>query len=174
MDPKVMMPFLITALVIFGIYRRMRRTFGRQPVSVGRMWVRVIIFAVVGFLFASYGVRNVSTLEALLAGVSFGTVLALLGLRHTQFEVTPEGRFYTPHTYIGLIVSALFLGRLAYRYVTLYNAMPAGAPNGDPTAMYQNNPITAAIFGVLVSYYILFNLGVLQKTRTPLPSAAPP
>ncbi len=40
-------------------------------------------------------------LEALIGGLVCGTVLAYVGLRHTRFELTPEGRFYTPHTSSG-------------------------------------------------------------------------
>jgi cytochrome b561 len=82
--------------------------------------------------------------------------------------VTPEGHFYTPHTYIGLLVTALFLGRLVYRYfgvLTTPPPVPAGA-NANPLAVYQNSPWTAAIFGVLVAYYILYYLGILLKSRS--------
>lgn len=169
MDPKSITPLLIFALLIFGVYRRMRRTFGRQTVNVPRMWVRVLILVAVGALISYAAVRNVNTLEALAGGAVCGAALAFLGLRHTQFEVTPEGRFYTPHTYIGLLVTALFLGRLAYRYIAIFTAGPAamqGPPDANAMAAYQNNPWTAATFGVLFAYYILYYVGILLKSRT--------
>lgn len=169
MDPKSITPLLIFALVIFSVYRRMRRTFGRQNVSAPRMWTRIVILTAVGALISYAAVRNVNTLESLLGGVVCGAALALLGLRHTQFEVTPEGRFYTPHTYIGLLVTGLFLGRLVYRYIVIFAAGPAASlqgPPANPMAAYQNNPWTAAIFGLLFAYYILYYLGILLKTRT--------
>jgi len=175
-DPKLLTPILMGALIIFAIYRRMRRTFGRQTVSVGRMWVRIVILLLVGCLFAYSAVRNPTSLEALLGGVLCGAALSYLGLKHTIFEVTPEGRFYTPHTYIGLVVSALFLGRLLYRFATLYgSAQTAAQVSGAQTqpdfaATYQNSPLTIAIFGVLITYYVVFNLGVLQRTKGPPPS----
>ena len=173
MDPKLLTPILMGALVIFVIYRRMRRTFGRQTVSVGRMWGRIVVLLLVGCLVAYGAVRSLSSLEALLAGILGGAALSYLGLKHTQFEVTPEGRFYTPHTYIGMIVSALFLGRLVYRVAVSYEAAQAAAQAGaqapppDLASMYQNSPLTVALFGVLVTYYVVFNLGVLQKTKGP-------
>jgi hypothetical protein len=167
-DPKLIAPLLITALVVWGVYRRMRRTFGRQSVSAPRMWTRIIILSIVGSLIAYAAVGNVTTLEALLGGVICGAALGYLGLRHTQFEVTPEGHFYTPHTYIGLLVTALFLGRLVYRYSGMLSApQPApGGPNANPLAAFQNSPWTAGIFGVLVAYYILYYLGILLKSRS--------
>lgn len=169
MDPKTITPLLIFALIAFSVYRRMRRTFGRQNVSAPRMWTRIVILTAVGALISYAAVRSASTLEALLGGVACGAALALLGLRHTQFDVTPEGHFYTPHTYIGLLVTGLFLGRLVYRYIVLFATGPAVSmqgPPANPLAAYQNNPWTAAIFGVLFTYYILYYLGILLKTRT--------
>jgi hypothetical protein len=174
MDPKLITLLLVGALVIFAVYRRMRRTFGRQTVDVGRMWTRIVVLLAVGGLFAFGAVHDVASLEALLAGVVGGAALSYLGLKHTQFEVTPEGRFYTPHTYIGLIVTALFLGRLVYRFAILSGNGGAqlGAPNSNLAATYQNSPLTVAIFGVLITYYVVFNFGVLQKTKLPPQQAA--
>jgi hypothetical protein len=172
-DPKLLTPILMGALIIFVVYRRMRRTFGRQTVNVGRMWGRIVVLLLVGCLVAYGAVRSVTSLEALLAGILGGAALSYLGLRHTQFEVTAEGRFYTPHTYIGLIVSALFLGRLIYRLAVSYEAAQAAAQAGTqaapPNVAAANSPLTVALFGVLITYYVVFNFGVLQKTRS-LPS----
>jgi cytochrome b561 len=99
-------------------------------------------------------------------------------LRHTRFEVTPEGRFYTPHTYLGLAVTLLFLGRLVYRFLYLPNGA-SGTFGPDPNAAvaYQRTPLTVGIFAVLVGYYVLFYAGVLLKTRVaggPAPNPVSP
>ena len=73
------------------------------------------------------------------------------------------------NTDIGLLVTGLFLGRLVYRYIVIFAAGPAASlqgPPANPMAAYQNNPWTAAIFGLLFAYYILYYLGILRKTRT--------
>lgn len=168
MDPKLVTPILIAALLVWGIVRRVRRTFGRQPVQPGRIWFRIGILALAGGLVVATSVtRGPETLAALIAGLACGAVLAYFGLRHTRFEVTSEGRFYTPHTYIGLTVTLLFLGRLAYRFLYLRtgaNAMFGSDPNA--AAAYQRSPLTLGIFAVLVGYYLLFYAGVLRRTRT--------
>jgi hypothetical protein len=168
-DPKLITPFVVAALVIWGIYRRLRRSFGRQTVRPGRMWFRIGVFAVVGGLILVSSLRDMPTLGALLGGLVCGTALGYLGIKHTQFEVTPQGSFYTPHTYIGLVVTALFLGRLLYRFLSVYGGAQAVAPtNQNFLNTYQKSPLTMAIFGVLIGYYVLFNLGVLQKTKVPV------
>jgi hypothetical protein len=179
MDPNLVTPILIGALVVFGIVRRLRRTFGRQPVQLGRIWVRIGLLALAGGLIVATSVtRGAETLEALIAGLACGALLAYFGLRHTRFEVTPEGRFYTPHTYIGLAVTLLFLGRLAYRFL-YFGTGANGMFGGDPNAAvaYQRSPLTLGIFAVLIGYYVLFYAGVLLRTRTsevPVPNPASP
>jgi hypothetical protein len=166
MDPKIIPPLLMGAFVIWAIYRRMRRTFGRQKVSEKRMWVRIGIFSFIGGIYLIASLRHTPLLGALLGGLVCGAALGYLGLRHTQFEVTPEGDFYTPHTYIGLTVTALFLGRILYRFMALnVGAQNAAPADQNPFAGYQSSPLTTAIFGVLVGYYLLYYLGVLRKTK---------
>ena len=168
MDPKLITPILIGALVVWAIVRRVRRTFGRQRVQPVRMWIRIVILTLVGgAIAATSGLRSPAMLEALIGGLAGGAALAGLGLRHTRFEVTSEGRFYTPHTYIGLAVMLLFLGRLAYRFLYLSIGTGGAFPAGPGAAFaYQRNPLTVGIFGLLVGYYVLYYAGVLFRTRS--------
>ena len=112
---------------------------------------------------------NVSLLLAMGAGIGAGVLLGHLGLRHTKFENTPQGRFYTPHTYIGLFVTGLFIFRIVIRFANLYaNPDLTGAPQ-NPAAAYQN-PWTLGIFGVVIGYYVFFNIGVLKKSDRTAPT----
>jgi hypothetical protein len=190
MDPRFI-PVLITALVIWGLYRRARRIIGRQSVQPGRLWTRVVILAVTGVLVAATAPHDTKTLAALAAGACLGAALGWFGLKYTRFETTPEGRFYTPHAYLGLVVTALLVARVLYRMMIMYSGArgfapidpgAAAGPNpfapaalyGDPGAYaYQTpygnlqTPLTIAIFGALVGYYISYYLGVLSKSRQP-------
>ena len=167
MDPKLITPVLFAALLVWAIVRRLRRTFGRQTVQPVRIWFRIGILTLAGGLIVATSVaRDARSLEALSAGLACGLALAYVGLRHTRFEVTPAGRFYTPHTYIGLAVTALFLGRLLYRlFYVSYGANAMGAAGQNPALVYQKSPLTVGIFAVLIGYYLLFYAGVLVRTR---------
>ncbi len=168
MDPKLITPILFAALIAWGIYRRMRRTFGRQKVDANRIRARIAMLAIVGALAAVGTVHDVRTVGSLLAGIACGAALATIGLRHTKFEVTPEDSFYTPHTYIGVAVAALFLARLLYRVLYLpYVAHATAATSPNPALTYQQGPLTTGMFGALIGYYVLFYVGVLLKSRTP-------
>jgi len=165
-DQHLLTPILLTALVCWAIYRRVRRSFGPQPVRVGRMQLRVALLTVVGALLLLASARDGELLGALIGGVACGLALGYIGLRHTRIEVTPQGRFYTPHTYIGLFVTALFLSRLIFRLLTVHmSANAAGQADSNPFNVYQRSPLTIAIFGVLLGYYEFYILGVLKKSR---------
>ena len=166
MDQRLIAFVLPAAIVLWVVYRRVRRNIGRQPVDARRMQTRIGLLAVVAVLMASGTMHDVELLGALLAGIVGGAALARLGLRHTKFEATAEGDFYIPHTYIGLIVSALLLSRVTYRLLAVYPAAHAAAQaDRNPFATYQKTPLTLAIFGVVVGYYLLYYTGVLNKSK---------
>jgi hypothetical protein len=164
--------FLFAALVLFVIYRRFRRNFGQQLLSPVRMRVRMIILLIVSCLFLPGVMKSAAVAGALLAGATLGVVLALWGAERTGF-VRANGRLnYVPHTYTGLAVSFLFLGRLVYRLFQVYGqyqaAHVAGADAGAqafaPAAMARS-PLTVGLFFVLVGYYVCYYSLVLRKAK---------
>lgn len=166
MDPKVITPLLLSIVLAWTIYRRVRRSFGRQPVNVGRVQFRIGILALLAALVLASAMHATALFGAFIAGVAGGATLAYFGLRHTKFEVTAQGRFYTPHTYLGLLVTALFIGRMIFRFLTIYlEPGIAAQSNQNPFDAYQRSPLTLALFGVLIAYYAVFNIGVLRKSR---------
>ena len=168
LDQRAVTFVLGAAFVAWAIYRRIRRSIGRQPVRPGRMQVRIVMLALAALLVSSRSLHSPELGGALLAGLLGGAALGFLGLRHTKFETTEQGSFYIPHTYIGVSVSALLLARLAYRFVAVYPAVHAAAQaNADPFASYQKSPLTLAIFGVVVGYYVFYYVGILMKSRNP-------
>jgi len=175
-DQNLLAPLLLSAILAWAIYRRVRRNIGRQPMQVGRLSYRIAVFGVVGAGMLVGSARDVNLVSALLGGIAAGAALGLFGLRQTRFEGGQEGRFYTPHTYIGLFVSALFLARIAFRLFTVYlPAYRTDQPNFNPFAGIQRSPMTLALFGVLVGYYVVFNAGILRKSRNlEAPAVQPP
>jgi hypothetical protein len=174
MDQKQITWVLTIALVGFAIYRRVRRTIGRQPYQPGRMQVRMVVLGIIGAIALLFSFRDVEVGGAMVAGLVGGAALGLFGLRHTKFETTPQGQFYTPHTYIGLFVTLLFLGRLAYRFLVVLPSMQAAAQmNENPYASFQKSPLTMAIFGIVIGYYIAYYGAVIREMRKQATLAPP-
>ncbi len=166
MHSKFIVPVVVAVLVGVRLYLRMRRSFGRQSVQPRRMTVRISIFAVLVGLLALLTRGDALAIAALLGGGACGAALGYLGLRHTRFEATAEGRFYTPHTYIGLSVTVLFIARLGYDFLILYHgALPVTA--SGPAALPPESPLTLAISAAFIAYYLAYYTGVLLKSRQP-------
>ena len=166
MEHNYIFPVVMGALVLLAIFRRVRRNIGRQPLRPGYMQFRIGLLSLIGALLVFGALRDATLLGAFIGGLAAGVALGWFGLQHTKFETTAEGRFYTPHTYIGLAVSLLLLGRIAYRFLTIYPAMQAAAQaDQNPWASFQKSPLTLAIFGVLIGYYVFYYLGVLRVAR---------
>ena len=166
MDPKLIMPILFGALIALGIYRRVRRNIGRQRLNKLRLSWRVAVLAFAGAMLLLGSLGDPGLLGAMAAGAAGGLLLAWFGLKHTQFEVSAEGTFYTPHTYIGAFVSTLFLARVVYRFFVLYSSGQSLLQTGaNPFAALQKSPLTLSIFGVLVGYYVAYYAGLLLRSR---------
>jgi hypothetical protein len=90
--------------------------------------------------------------------------LGVLGIRLTKFEQTAEGLFYTPSAHLGIALSALFIGRLAWRFLQLYSLdgqTPPPAGINDIT----HSPLTLVIFATLAGYYVTYAMGLLRWRR---------
>jgi hypothetical protein len=144
-------PFLFDALVVFAVYRRLRRSFGRQPMRPRRMAVRMALLTVLVCTLLPLALRS-AHLAAELIGAGLGLGLGVWGAQRTRFQMYNAQLHYLPHTYTGIAVSLLFLGRLVYRIVQEYVAHAAGSTNPSPQASMIRSPLTVTIFFVLAGY----------------------
>ena len=173
MPAHLMNYVVIVPLIALMIWRRIGRNFGRQPIRRKRMIARIVIFALIGGLLMLGGLRDVRLAEGVLGGAIAGAALGLLGLRLTRFETDPvKGDCYLPNPWIGAVLTALLLGRLAWRFLVLWpqmqhaEALAAGAPPGGAVPMgYQSSPLTMLVIGLLVGYYIAYYAGLLVHHR---------
>jgi hypothetical protein len=173
-------PFVFAALVVWSIYRRLRRSFGKQRLRPVQMGVRIGLFVLIGGLLLPSVIHSsvyLASLESLLGGLLAGVALAVWGASRTRYLREQGQLFYVPHTYSGLAVSLLFIGRLVYRFVQVYSlqsaaqgggaaATAAGGPNpGFALASMVSTPLTLGLFYVLVGYYVCYYSVVLWKSK---------
>ncbi|AGG90811.1 MULTISPECIES: hypothetical protein [Rhodanobacter] len=159
----VMLPILA-----WMVWRRVSRQFGRQPIRRKRMLFRIVMFALIGGLLALSGLHRLALAEGLAGGVLIGGAIGLLGLRLTRFEVDPvKGDCYVPNPWIGALLTALLLGRLAWRMLVAWPSMqqvPAD-PGAMPPMGHALTPLTMLVVGLLVGYYIAYFSGLLIHHR---------
>jgi hypothetical protein len=159
------LPF--AALMAFVVWRRVSRSFGQQRIKRKSMIFRIVMFSVIGALLALSGFQKLALLEGLVGGVLIGAAIGTVGLRLTRFETDPlKGDCYVPNPWIGALLTVLFLGRLAWRFMAMAPAMHAATQNDmSPFAGYTASPLTMLIIGLLVGYYIVYFTGLLIHHR---------
>lgn len=164
--PAQVQPYVLGAvavLVSWRMYSRVRRLVGRQKFSAFRAWFSVCFFPLLVVMLlvgaVAHPVRSLS--EA--AGVAIGITLGVYGLRLTRFEDSGEGHFYTPSAHIGIALSLLFIGRLAYKMVHAYLST---AGFTEPPAEIVKSPLTLLLIGTLAGYYATYAFGLLRWRRT--------
>jgi hypothetical protein len=165
-------PYLVAALAVFVIYRRFRRSFGRQRLRPARMGIRMALLGIIGVSLLPVTLRSTDFLAAVIAGAAIGVALGLWGAKRTRFETVGAALYYIPHTYTGIAVSLVFLGRLVYRVVEVYaggrgfNAADSADPTqGFAAASMVKSPFTLGLFFALIGYYLCYYSLVLWKSR---------
>lgn len=171
-DYSRILPWVFAVLIPLMVYRRFRRNFGRQPLNPTRMAIRMAILSVLAALLAPAALRSAAYLSAELAGAAAGVALALWGANRTRFIRQDLRLFYIPHTYTGIAVSALLVGRIVYRLVQMYSTgalaiatTTADAGPADGPASMVRSPLTTGIFFVLIGYYVCYYGLVLWKSK---------
>ncbi len=161
---------IIILLVVFAIFRRVRRNIGWQPLNTRKLIIRSILFLVIGLVFMAEGVSHPLSLVSDIVGIVLGAGLAYYGAGLTRYEQRGERWFYQPNTWIGSVVIALFLGRLVYRLFTAYSM---GAFNGQAASsagMNQMNWTTGSSWSagfllIMFAYYVCYYIILLRKRK---------
>lgn len=168
-DYSRFLPYVIAVVVVWAIYRRLRRSFGQQPLRPVRMRIRMGVLLLLGVSFIPLALKSVQFFGAEVAGLVAGIALALWGASRTRYRSEGDQLYYVPHTYTGIVVSLLFIGRLAYRLAQAYlwNAAPASGTDTAPAmtgpATNMRSPLTAGLVFVVIGYYVVYYGVVLWK-----------
>lgn len=153
----------IGAFILWRIVSRIRRMVGRQKYSGVRAMITVCIFPVLIALVMFGAMRHEGSVLIMLGGMAVGIGLGMYGHRLTKFEHSPAGKFYTPNAHLGIALSLLLLGRIAWRMGTLYfTTQSFTAPPGD----FYGSSLTLFLFGMLAAYYITYAIGLLRWSRS--------
>lgn len=166
-------PFLLAALIVWSVYRRLRRSFGKQRLYPVLLGMRIGLLLLIGGVLLLSVARSTTYWGGLVVGLCAGIALALWGASRTRYLREDGQLFFVPHTYTGLAVSLLFLGRLVYRAFQFSSAGPQ--PASFASSMVSS-PSTFGLFYVLVGYYVCYYSVVLWKSKhlTPEELAAAP
>jgi hypothetical protein len=169
--PSVIATVGIAALIAWRVYRRVRRSIGRQRLSPVRPWLTVTLFPLLVAMLLLGSLFHPTSALSLVGGIGVGATLGIYGLRLTKFEPTPEGLFYTPNAHLGIALSLLLIARIGYRAIQMY---AADLPMDTPPTDFVRSPLTLVIFGTLAGYYVTYAIGLLRWQARVRSTVAPP
>ena len=99
-----------------------------------------------------------------LAGLAAGSLLGLLGLAVTRWEMTSRGLHYTPNRWLVLLVTLAVVTRLLYGLWRIWHAWRA-APSHNSWLASAGVAGSMAVGAVVVGYYFVYFAGVRWKLR---------
>lgn len=165
---------LVAAALLYGIYRRVRRTIGPQPLLSGWLYYRLVIYALITAFVLASTVRQPLIAAAGIAGLAAGSIVGFFALRSTQFESRGGRTYFTVHPYFGFAMLGLFLLRIIER-VYVASALMAKGPPGLPSAQggalsgafsgYSADPWTILPLVAFTGYYLYYYAGMLLLAR---------
>ena len=171
-DYPQFIPYAIALLAVLLVFRRLRRSFGPQPLRPVRMRIRIGILVFLGLSLVPGAMRSPQFLPADLAGLVAGIALGLWAARRTRYDKRDSQMYYIPHTYSGVAISLLFVGRLVYRMVVLYSMNRAAGTAAGAATLQQlaspivlSSPLTLGLLCVVIGYYVCYYSLVLRKAR---------
>lgn len=152
-------PYLATAGIGWLMYRRIRRSFGRQPWQPKRNAFRLAVMVLLLGMLTMAALFLPRVGVGIGAGLAAGLLLGGMALRHTQIEWHDGRLTYVPNPWIGGILTLLLVGRLAWRW-----SQGAFADGAAATAQ-QASPLTMGVAAALVGYFLLLNGGLWWRMR---------
>jgi len=157
--PPTLVTVGILVLLAWRVYVRIRRMVGRQRLSRVRPWITLMVFSLIILSLAASTLAHAERFIWFIGALASGVALSVYGLKKTNFEVTPQGLFYTPNAHLGIALSMLFVARIVYRLIEIYGFGTAPQPG---SVDFVRSPLTLAIFGLLAGYYIGYAIGLLR------------
>ena len=165
MAPAVSPVLIWTPLILLSIVMRVRRNVGRQKLRPIALRVRAGLLIFLLLMLALSPPLHPALIASLVVGSAIGIALARFALKHTRFETIDSALGYTPNSLIGLTVSGLLIGRLAYR---LYQIAPTLEDHASPMAALtasSRSPLTFVLLAVVLAYNAAYALSVWQRAR---------
>lgn len=161
---------IIIALIMFSIYRRVRRNIGWQQLNQGKMTFRIVLFVIVGLIFFAEGIFHPISLVSDIVGILLGSILAFYSVTLTNFEQREERLYYRPNIWIGAIVTFIFLARFLYRFYGIFssgalNGLKQGQANSMQNLSALGNSWTSGLMLIMFAYYVIYYVILLKKQK---------
>jgi hypothetical protein len=162
------LPIAVVVALVFVI--RLRRMVGPQVLVASRLWRRMAIWAVLGVIVAAAAAADPIDLGVAAAALVVGGALGVYALRLTQFRQDAQGRLvYVPHTYLSLIMLALFVLRVIQESASSGPTTVAASSNilALMSSQYRSDPLAVGLLFAYIGYWVAYYVGLLRRAGAP-------
>lgn len=147
----VLLPLSLWQRYRYGRSRRMARGW----LLAFNAWSLLVSVALFGVVSAFGLIWWPDSLVGAGLGLLAGSVLGLLGVWLTRWEVAPQGVFYQPNAWLALLLVAIVAGRIVLGLVQMVqywraDSMPA------THALLSGHGSLLAVAGLLLGYYLVY------------------
>ncbi|MCB9739809.1 MAG: hypothetical protein H6747_11115 [Deltaproteobacteria bacterium] len=162
---------IVVAFVAWRLYVRVRKQFVAQPLRPRKHIRRIVLLLVSGTVLARMFVHEAADGWALGGAAVLGLLLGAIGAKLATVTPAAEGSeaTYTPNVWIGATLTALLLGRVAYRLGKLAFGDGIAAAQADALPrgvdLMQRSPWTLALIGLLIGYNVALQAGLVVRGR---------
>jgi hypothetical protein len=149
---------VLTPLLVWRVYSRLKGIMVRRRSVVARHWTALGVFAALVLVPASELTTRPAGLAWLAVGTAAGIAYGIWGLRLTRFEDTDQGCYFTPNARLGIAIAMLFAARILYIGVEMYANQGANMP----MPKFTDSPLTLLSLGLLAGYFGTYSAGLLR------------
>ena len=152
---------LLTPILVWRIYTRLKTQMARQRSIMSRHYTGVLVFGGMVLVTLSETLTRPYGLGALLAGTALGVFWGVFALRRSVFEDTEGGYYFTPPMRLGIVMAMILVARVLYIGIELY----ANQGSGQPAPRFTDSPLTMLCVGLTGGYFLTYSVGLLLWRR---------
>ncbi len=149
---------VLTPLLVWRIYTRLKQMVVRQRSIIARHWTGLALFVALLLIVGSEVLHSTELLAWQGLGIACGIAYGVWGLRLSKLESTEQGMYFTPHPRLGIIAAMLVAARVLYVGFEIYVDQQAGLP----MQRFTDAPLTVLALSFAGAYYACYNAGLLR------------
>ncbi|PGL72533.1 hypothetical protein [Bacillus sp. AFS055030] len=160
---------IIILLLVYRIFKRVRKSIGWQQLNRKKMYFSTVIFFIIGTLILLQSGFKPIILTSDIVGILIGIGLAYFASTKTNYENRNGAWFFNTNIWISSTVTLLFFGRLVYRIYDLYLIEKLNGLQNDVLSNRLQSMASgwsAGLMLIMFAYYIVFNLFMIKKEKT--------
>jgi hypothetical protein len=152
---------LLTPLLVWRIYVRLKAMMARQRSIESRHWAGMIVATSIVVVLGADLVPSPEAFAWFALGTCGGIAYGIWGLRLTRYEETDKGYYFKPNARLGIMMAMALVTRLMYLGFEMYASQGSGAPSPK----LNDNALTPLAISLVAAYFGTYSAGLLRWRR---------